>query len=281
MTRFHPLRTTAATVVVILTTLLAGTACTGRDPAVVTSVATPPESTTTKPTDLDHLSYVAFGASWPYGAHCGMCETFVTYYARYVEEATGLPVDFDNRTTNGGGTHEFLDTLQHDRAARASVARADIVILNGGINDLDRTGALDKVAAGTCGGDGSRCLRAMRQEWRHGFEAILDKVDQLTAGREVAVRLVGEQNIFLSDPSIITDYGLPDNFALEGGQILIREMASVMATVARRHGAEFVDVWRLFNGPAHDQPWDENTPEAHQAVARAILDTGLDPLDLD
>jgi hypothetical protein len=32
---------------------------------------------------------------------------------------------------------------------------------------------------------------------------------------------------------------------------------------------------------AHDQPWDENTPEAHRAVARAILDTGLDPLDLD
>ena len=209
-----------------------------------------------------------------------MCETFVSRYATYVEDDTGLSVDFDNRTTNGGGTRDFLDTLQNDEAARASVARADIVMINGGINDLDRTGTLDKVVAGTCGGDGSRCLRAMAREWYRGFEAILDEVDELTSGRDVAVRMVGEQNVCLSDPSIISDYGLPEDFARTGGELLTREMADAMARVAKHHGAEFVDIWRIFNGPAHDQPWEENTPEAHQAVARAILDTGLAPLNL-
>ena len=264
----------------VLTVLLVG--CSDARDDTATNDAAPGTTSSPAAAEERRLAYVALGASWQYGAHCGMCETFVSYYATYVEEATGLPVDFDNRSTNGGGTADFLATLREDEAARESVAQADIVLIGGGTNDLDRTGALEKVVAGTCGGeDGSRCLRAMARVWRRGFDAILDEVDELTAGRDVAVRLVGDQNVFLSDTSIIRDYGLPADFALDGGELLIREQSDAMAKVAQQHGAEFVDVWRIFNGPAHDQPWDENSPEAHQAVARALLDTGLAPLDLN
>ena len=159
MTHFHTLRTAAPAAVLALLISLGLTACASGDPALTTAAgraSTSASSSTATAAGPDHLNYVAFGASWPYGAHCGMCQTFVSYYATYVEQETGIPVDFDNRTTNGGDTHDFLDTLQTDEAARASVAQADIVLINGGINDLDRTGALDKVVAGTCGGDGSR-----------------------------------------------------------------------------------------------------------------------------
>ena len=104
----------------------------------------------------------------------------------------------------GAGISQSLSPAMHEEEARHHGLDLHYQLI-----DLDRTGALEKVVAGTCGGDGSRCLRAMGREWRRGFEAILDEVDQLTAGRDVAVRLVGDQNIFLSDPSIIRDYGLP------------------------------------------------------------------------
>jgi hypothetical protein len=120
----------------------------------------------------------------------------------------------------------------------------------------------------------------MARVWRRGFDAILDEVDELTAGRDVAVGLVGDRYIFLSDTSIIRAYGLPADFALDIGELLIREQPDAMAGVAQQHDAEFVDVWRIFNGPAHDNPWDENRPRLTQAVARALLDTGLAPLDL-
>jgi hypothetical protein len=92
----------------------------------------------------------------------------------------------------------------------------------------------------------------MARVWRRGFDAILDEVDELTAGRDVAVGLVGDRYIFLSDTSIIRAYGLPADFALDIGELLIREQPDAMAGVAQQHDAEFVDVWRIFNGPAHD-----------------------------
>jgi hypothetical protein len=265
--------------------LLGATACSADDSAAArphSDATTSAQTSAATPDSPEPLHYVAFGASWQYGAHCGFCTTFVTYYARLIEETKGFPVEFDNRSTNGGGTKDFLATLQDDQAARDSVAAADIVLIGGGINDVDETKVLEKVVDGSCGGPrNDRCLYAMRAHWRNGFEAILDEVDQLTGTRPVAVRLVGDQNVFLSDPTIIADYGLPDDFDRAGGELLTRLQADVMAQVAKRHHAKFVDVWQIFNGPKHDEPWDENTDEAHRAVAQAILDTGLDPLDVE
>ncbi len=266
-----------AGVSVLLATLVAGCSSSTRDAGAGSTTSTPASPTAS---EAAGLAYVAFGASWAYGAHCGMCETFVSYYATYLEEETGRQVELDNRTTNGGDTADLLRTLRSDDDARASVARADVVVIGDGLNDLDRTGTLEMVADDRCGAGGSECLRRMGPRWRRSFDAILDEVDALTSGRAVAVRLVGAQNVFLSDPSIVADYRLPAGFARGGGETLTRDLADAMQSAADRHDARFVDVWRSFNGPSHDRSWDENSPEAHQAVARALLDTGLAPLDL-
>jgi hypothetical protein len=120
----------------------------------------------------------------------------------------------------------------------------------------------------------------MKQHWKKAFERVMRGLDELIAGRPVAIRLVGTQNIFLSDPTIITDYGLPEDFARQGGELLIRELRDEICAAAKRHGAACVDIWTLFSGPQHDQPWDENSAKAHQDVAGAILATGLEPLDI-
>ena len=224
-------------------------------------------------------SYVALGDSWPNGAHCGFCETFVGRYADKLNAQTPNLVRLDDRTHNGGTTTTMLDELRTNAAVRTAVATADILVIETGLNDLDDTHALDQVAAGTCGGkDGNRCLLAMGKRWSRNFEAIARAISRLRGGSPMALRLVTSQNIFVSNPSIITDYGLPGDFALKGGRLLTNLLTQAICRTALRHGGRCIDVARLFNGPQGDQPRDENSPESMDLVAQALFDTGLPEL---
>ena len=49
------------------------------------------------------------------------------------------------------------------------------------------------------------------------------------------VALVTSQNVFLSDPGIITEYGLPAAFAMTGGKLLTEELRDAICHTARRH----------------------------------------------
>ena len=57
-----------------------------------------------------------------------------------------------HRTENGGTTTTTLHELRTSAHVRRTVAGADILVVETGLNDLDETGPLDQVAAGTCGG---------------------------------------------------------------------------------------------------------------------------------
>ncbi len=204
-------RTAAAAVTAILT---AGLGACSSDASRTAGEERPSlESAAHSATDRDpgaRFSYVALGDSWPNGAHCGFCETFVGRYADKLNATDPGLVRLDDRTENGGTTTTMLTELRTSADLRRAVAGADILVVETGLNDLDETGALDQVAAGTCGGsDGNRCLLAMGKRWNRHFEAIARTIDRLRAGRPTALRLVTSQNVFVSDPSILTDYGLP------------------------------------------------------------------------
>jgi len=274
-------RTLAAAVTAILTASLG--ACSS-DASHTASAARPSlESAAHSVTDRHpgtRFSYVALGDSWANGAHCGFCETFVGRYADKLNAHDPDLVRLDDRTENGGTTTTMLNELRTSADVRRSLAGADIVVIETGLNDLDETGALDRVAAGTCGGThGHRCLLAMGKRWNRNFEAIARTIDRLRAGRPTALRLVTSQNVFVSDPSIVTDYGLPDDFALTGGRLLTRMLTTAICRTAHHHGGQCIDVARLFNGQRGDQPRDENTPESMNLVATALFDTGLRELE--
>jgi hypothetical protein len=235
-----------------------------------------PVSDQVAPRPRARYSYVALGASWANGAHCGFCRTFVGLYADKLNAARPHLVRLTDLTENGGTTTTMLHALRRSPEVRRAVRGADIVLVSTGLNDLDETGALERVAAGTCGSsDGLRCLRAMAHRWERKFEEIADVIFRLRAGDPTALRMVTEQNVFVSEPSIVTDYGLPDDFALTGGRLITSEIRDATCRAARQHGGECVDVGLLFNGPDLDQPRDENSPESMQLVARALIDTGL------
>ena len=253
------------------------TAC-GGDVAASAS-APPTRAATSQPKSPSHArsySYVALGDSWAYGGHCGNCKTFIGRYADKLNQRLRNGVMLTNLTENGGTSGTMLAELRHDEHVRKAVAAADIIVIETGVNDLDELGTLDAVAAGNCGGrDGSKCLRAIGQEWRTNFQAIADEIDRLRGGKPTALRLVTSQNVFVSDPTIISDYRLPEDFAQTGGRLLTRELRDAICDTARRHHARCVDVGLLFNGPRGDRPRDENTEWSHEQVARALVETGL------
>ena len=240
----------------------------------------PPDTGTTSSSSsaADTVQYVALGDSWPYGGHCGGCETFVDRYVSDLEEALGVPVEFIDETRNGGDTAAMLDLVSTDESVRSALADADIIVVSTGLNDLDTSGALEAIADGSCGPEDA-CLNDVFSTWRENFAGILDEIEQLRSGGPTVLRLVTAQNIFVSDPSIGADYGLPAEFATNAGRRLTTELTNVMCEAAAAHDGMCVDVAALFNGPTGTAARDENTPESHQEVADALAATGTAELE--
>jgi hypothetical protein len=242
------------------------------------SVSSPEGKTSGAP---EPLTFVALGDSWPEGAHCGFCETFAGRYADGLETLAGRPVDFVDLTgdaqpffqTAGGGTASLLRALRQNSSFADQVASGDVIMIATGPNEGDL--AFGPYAEGHCG-DGFACVQRLEQFWLRNFDAILGDIDQLRGNRPTAIRLVSAANFFLSDPSATK--GLPPD-AMEFGAKYFEALNTAECHAARTHDATCVDVRPVLNGPTLDQPVDETSPASMQAVADALLATGLPELE--
>jgi hypothetical protein len=241
------------------------------------TVTSPPAKTSAAP---EALTFVALGDSWPEGAHCGYCMTFAGRYADGLKTLAGRPVDFVDLTgdaqpffqTAGGGTASLLQALRQDSSFREQVASGDVIMIATEPNELGR--AFDPYAHGHCGEEFA-CVQRLEGFWLRNFDAILDEIDRVRGTRPTAIRLVSAANFFVSDPSATK--GLPPD-AMEFGVKYFEALNTAECQAARTHDATCVDVRPILNGPTLDQPVDENSPASMQAVADALLATGLPEL---
>lgn len=247
-----------------------------------TSQSTPPASSspsgsasTSPSSSKPPLTLVVFGDSWPYGTHCGGCQPFPYRYAKGVHTATGREVAFVNLTTNGGTAASLLDDIKNTPPIRQSLKRADIVIIATGGNDLSP--AFDATHAGTCGGaDKLDCFRTVMDGLRTSFDGILTEIEGLRNGQPTAIRLVTQANEFLTDGGLLYDFG-PD-FGKGPGVAITKMQRDVQCEVAEKHHVKCVDIGLALNGPDLLKPTDTETSDGMQAVADAILASGLDEL---
>lgn len=261
--------------------LLVGlTGCQSDDRAPAADVAPTPTVTLTGPP----RTFVALGDSWPNGAHCGGCRTFMGLYADRLEQS-GARVSFVDLTqavvpgTDKGQTPaSLLKDLQSTDEVRRQVTTADIVVIHTGVNDLQQGSEIGAYQSDQCGGtDNSDCLRRLGSRWRQTFEKILAQIKAIRAGRPIAIRLVTAENHFLSDPALI--HSFPKDFGPTTGRLIVEQLAQAMCGAAAKAGAKCVDIRPLLNGPSLDQPSKgENAPETHQAVADALVASGLPEL---
>ena len=134
----------------------------------------------------------------------------------------------------------------------------------------------EPLASGTCGGaDNLDCVRALGERWATNFDASLGEIEELRDGKPTAIRLVNAANIFTSEPSIATDLGLEEDFASDAFALNFELLTQAVCDAAEAHDAQCVDVRPILNGPDLDQPTDENSPENMQAIADALVETGL------
>jgi hypothetical protein len=237
----------------------------------------------TKSSAAHPLHYVAFGDSWPEGAHCGGCITFAGLWARDFEKETGREVEFQDFTgaaehsnAESKGSGSLLNALRSDRETRARVRQADVILIATGPNDMD--GAYDALAAGSCGGtDHLRCVRDLGKTWHTNFDAILTEIRSLLGKRPAAIRLVNAANPFLSVPEM--NLGMTPGFATAGGALIFKLLTDAVCDAAQAHQAVCIDVRPILNGPSLNHVVDENSAKSMQAVAASLRASGLSELD--
>ena len=226
------------------------------------------------------LNYVAFGDSWPEGAHCNGCTTFAGLWAEALETQTRRDIEFTDftgaaeaSTAQSKATASLLSALQTDDETRAAVQAADIILIATGPNEID-------VLGDACSGpDDFDCVRDLGEMWSENFEAILTEIDLLREGKPTVIRLVNAANLFVMAPEAIPE-GAADDFATTGpGGLVFELLTTAMCEAAATHDAVCVDVRPIITGPNLDQPGDENSPETMQAIADALVATGLPELD--
>lgn len=254
--------------------------------SAATRTATPSSKVSEAPSGAaNDLVVVSLGDSWPAGGHCDGCRTYAGRYADDLAATSGRHVEFIDlarsvvpETKRGATADSLLVDLREREAIREAVATGDIILVSVGLNTLDE-GALDAYLAGTCGGaDGADCFRMLGPRWRTAFGGILDEIEILRGDRPTAIRLVTAQNVFL-DPSFAADFG-PD-FAMDQGALVVGLLADAMCESGAAHHVPCIDVRPILNGPTLDRAVDENSDASHQAVADALIESGLDELGIE
>lgn len=225
------------------------------------------------------LTYVVLGDSWPEGAHCAGCRTFPQTHAEALADRLGKPVTVHNLagqaqpyfdTPGGGGSRGLVRALRTNEAFRKEVAAGDIIVISTGPNDGGDI--FEVIQGGKCGGaDDTACVDALSRKWHRDFDAILSEVEELRAGHPTVIRLVSAANAF-NDPSF-------SPATLRGFKAYFQALSDAMCDNASKHDSVCVDVRPVLNGPDFEQPVNDSTQEAMDAVAELLVQTGVPELE--
>jgi hypothetical protein len=240
---------------------------------------TAPTSATSEPAPAPEGSvYVSLGDSWAEGAHCNGCRTFPQIHAAALENTLGQPVTFVDlagqaqpffNTPGGGGSAGLLHALRSEEWFRDEVAKGDIIMIETGSNDGGEI--FEPIMDGTCGGKhDTGCVVPLAAKWKREFHAILDEIEDLRGERPTAIRLVNSGDAFL-DPT----FSAP---TLRGFEAFFEELTVALCDTAEAHDVVCVDVRPVLNGPDFEQPLNDGTQEAMDAVARLLIQTGVPEL---
>jgi lysophospholipase L1-like esterase len=266
----HGTRTQAVRWAVAAAALILFAACGTDEPSAgpaPSGTATSASTASTAPV----RSMVAFGDSWPYGAHCNGCTPFPDLYAEALDAEA--PTGFTNLTEDGGTTESLLAEIRDYAPYRDAIADADVIVISIGANDLEP--AFASFGGDTCGPPkGLGCFREVADAWGRNMDGILTVFDELRGGRPTAIRVLTQA--IEADPNLTFMFG--ESFLTDQGAQIVAWQKEEFCGAAARHHAQCVDLRPVLNGPNLDEPRDVNTQEAMQAVADSLLATGLPEL---
>lgn len=222
---------------VLVSAVLAGCADTApKDPAATRTAG----SVTAQPSQP--LRIVGLGDSYMSAANA-QGRSFMQLFGTQLGARLTRPVEVAVFAQGDSTSARVVTDLRDDPGVRAAVAKADIVVISVGSNDVDPFGIFPK---GTCapGQAKTSCLKAYAPELTRNYDALFTELESITRSHPVAVRVTSVDNPFIGMPDAPTPTFGRTFFA----QVAEAETDAIFA-VARDHGARGVDYLHVFGGP--------------------------------
>ena len=192
-------------------------------------------------------TYAAIGDSLAAGA--GAARGYVPRYHDHLVADTAVPVRLVNLGTGGWTSRDLLSALRSNGTVRDGVAGSDVLTFNIGGNDLLAARFLYK-RRGCGGADNQDCLRAVVQGFRDNWDAILEEIGTLRAGRDGVLLSMDIYDPYVgidrSQNSWPADGGLSDWAVLRA---YLDEVNGHIATSLGARGIPSAAVYAAFNGP--------------------------------
>jgi lysophospholipase L1-like esterase len=218
------------------------------------------------------------GDSVTAAAHCD-CSGFVADYGVLLERRFDLTVDAVEYGVSGATTASMLPELSGSGGPARALARADVISVTIGANDLEQ--ARTAYDDGTCGGARDlACFTGAVAAMKAGLARDLAAIDRLTAGRRVDVLVNNYWNVF-EDGQVALDRD--GQRYLDDSDTMTRMANLAICAAAETAGATCVDTYTPYKGedggkdPTELLASDGDHPNAagHLVIAYAMLRAGL------
>ncbi|RLC70383.1 MAG: hypothetical protein DRI81_19175 [Chloroflexi bacterium] len=216
--------------------------------------------------------YVALGDSTPAGY--GVENSYVDYYAEFIEEDLGVQVEVRDFSRSGQSTSSLLNQLRANEDLRAALQDAEVITIWTGWNDLGEP--LSQYRNETCGGeDNLECIREAVTALNANIDAILDEILSLTSPRDTLIR--------------IADVGIPfvATWQYHGWFEMLQGPCyevwrDHLIEAAEQRGITIVYTYHVLNGPNGDEKMEgiyqsdgvHFNEEGHRLVARLHREVG-------
>lgn len=207
---------------------------------------------------------VALGDSVPAGTACG-CSPYVDLVADAVAATQHAQVTAVNLSVPGQTIGGLTGQLRSSRVA-AELARADVVLVTVGANDLENESQCTPSSSTTCyAGD----LRALQPAYVRMLELL-----GASLSPRAKVVVTGYWNVFL-DGRVAMQKGAT---YVSNSRALTQAVNDAIASAAGTHSATYVDIFASFKGAGDDDDTallaaDGDHPDAagHQLIAESIV----------
>lgn len=223
------------------------------------------------PASAASLRVVGLGDSVVAGSRCG-CEPFVGRYADLLQSRTSTGVRAANEGRPGLTADQLGDLLRPGTPVADEVARADVVLVTIGANDLQPA-----LTAWQAGGCAASCQADQVSAMRAHLRVALDRLAALTTPRRPEVLVTTYWNVFADGQVARRASG---EAYLTWSDAITRAANAAICATAHQVGDRCVDLYRPFKDDGSTDPTplladDGDHPDAkgHDVIAHALAAT--------
>ncbi len=221
------------------------------------------------------VKYTALGDSITQGYGVVASDNWVTKYNSFITQDLSSASTVDNLGIFGIGAIHVLNKLNTDNTFRSSVANADVITLEIGVNDWI-------YGRGTCLGSGrDSCFQGIVADFRSNFSATVAKIMELNNKPTTVIRMMDMYNPFVSGDTASGNFAFFENYLDQMNNIIYERGSTLGIPVAQVHDAfngnlgtiDPIASGRIKPAPDGVHP----TPNGHTVIANLFRALGYVP----